>query len=71
LTETLTGQVLADLMHKEQEVLAKEVRWLQDKSWKVRRRAGERIEYNTEHPAAKDLLTKSSADGDSTATTQG
>jgi len=44
LTETLTGQVLADLIHKEQEVLAIEVRWLQDKSWKVRRRAGERIE---------------------------
>ena len=41
LTETPTGQALADLIHKEQEVLAKEVRWLQDKAWKARRRAGE------------------------------
>jgi len=28
-------------------------------------------ELNTEHSTAKDLLTKSSADGDSTATTKG
>jgi len=37
--------VLADLIHKEQNILAKEVRWLQDKAWKARRRAGERREY--------------------------
>jgi len=45
LTENPTGQALADLIHKEQEVLAKEVRWLQDKAWKARRRAGERKEH--------------------------
>jgi len=40
-----TGQALADLIHKEQKFLAKEVRWLQDKAWKARRRAGERREH--------------------------
>ena len=33
LDENLTGQALADLIHKEQKILAKEVRWLQDKAW--------------------------------------
>ena len=42
LDENLTGQALADLIHREQKILAKEVRWLQDKAWKARRRAGER-----------------------------
>jgi len=40
-----TGQALADLIHEEQKILAKEVRWLQDKAWKARRRAGERKEH--------------------------
>ena len=40
-----TGQALADLIHKEQQILANEVRWLQDKAWKARRRAGERKEH--------------------------
>jgi len=44
LIKNPTGQALADLIHKEQEILAKEVRWLQDKAWKARRRAGERKE---------------------------
>jgi len=42
LEENLTGQALTDLIQKEQEILAKEVRWLQDKAGKARRRAGER-----------------------------
>jgi len=42
LGENPTGQALADLIWKEQEILAKEVTWLQDKAWKARRRAGER-----------------------------
>jgi len=45
LDENLTGQALADLIHKEQKILAKEVRWLQDKAWKALRRAGERREH--------------------------
>jgi len=45
LDENPTGQTLADLIHKEQKILAKEVRWLQDKAWKARRRAGERREH--------------------------
>jgi len=45
LDENPTGQALADLIHKEQKILAKEVRWLQDKAWKARRRAGERREH--------------------------
>jgi len=45
LVENPTGQALADLIHKEQKILAKEVRWLQDKAWKARRRAGERREH--------------------------
>jgi len=45
LDENPTGQVLADLIHKEQKILAKEVRWLQDKAWKARRRAGDRREH--------------------------
>ena len=36
---------MADLIHKEQKILSKEVRWLQDKAWKARRRAGERREH--------------------------
>ena len=45
LDENPTGQALADLIHKEQKILAKEVRWLQNKAWKARRRAGERREH--------------------------
>jgi len=45
LVENPTGQALADLIHKELEILAKEIRWLQDKAWKARRRAGERKEH--------------------------
>ena len=45
MVENPTGQALADLIHKEQKILAKEVRWLQDKAWKARRRAGERREH--------------------------
>ena len=45
MDENPTGQALADLIHKEQKILAKEVRWLQDKAWKARRRAGERREH--------------------------
>jgi len=45
LDENLTGQALADLIHKEQKILAKEVRWLQDKAWRARKRAGERKEH--------------------------
>jgi len=45
LTENPTGQALADLIQKEQEILAKEVRWLQDKAWKARRRAWDRKEH--------------------------
>jgi len=45
LDKNPTLQALADLIHKEQEILAKEVRWLQDKAWKARRRSGERKEH--------------------------
>jgi len=45
MDENPTGQALSDLIHKEQFFLAKEVRWLQDKAWKARRRAGERKEH--------------------------
>jgi len=45
LDENPTGQALADLIHKERKILAKEVRWLQDKAWKARRRASERREH--------------------------
>jgi len=45
LEENPTGQAVADQIHKEQEILAKEVRWLQDKAWNARRRAGERKEH--------------------------
>jgi len=45
LDENPTGQALADLIQKEQKILAKEVRWLQDKARKARRRAGERREH--------------------------
>ena len=31
LDENSTGQALADLIHKEPKIVAKEVRWLQDK----------------------------------------
>jgi len=61
LDENPTGQALADLIHKEQKILAKEVRWLQDKAWKARRRAGERRENRnkTQHTLLKriSLLT--------------
>jgi len=43
--ENPIGQALADLIHKEQKILAKEVRWLQDKAWKARRRAEQRREH--------------------------
>ena len=76
LDENPTGQALADLIHKGQKILAKEVRWLQDKAWKARRRAGERREYrnktqNTKHPPKKDLTTNGSALGDGASTTSG
>jgi len=45
LDKNLTVQALADLIHKEQKILAKEGRWLQDKASKARRRAGERREH--------------------------
>ena len=45
-----TGQALADLIQEEQIFLAKEVRWLQDKAWKARRRAGERKEHRRSFP---------------------
>jgi len=45
LVENPTNQALADRIHKEPKILAKEVRWLQDKAWKARRRAGERKEH--------------------------
>jgi len=48
LVENPTGQALADLIHKEQKILAKEVRWLQDKAWKARRRAREKKEHRNE-----------------------
>jgi len=61
LEENPTGQALADLIHKAQKILAKEVRWLQDKAWKARRRAGERREHRnkTQDPLLKriSLLT--------------
>jgi len=45
LAENPTGQALANLIQKKQDILAKDVRWLQDKAWKMRRRAGERKEH--------------------------
>ena len=45
LDENPMGQALVDLIHKEPKILAKEVRWLQDKAWKACRRAGERREH--------------------------
>ena len=44
----LTSQALADLIHKEPKIFAKEVRCLQDKAWKARRRAGERREHRNQ-----------------------
>ena len=49
LNENPTGQALADLIHKEQKILAKEVRWLQDKAWKARKRASERREHRNKN----------------------
>ena len=49
LDETPTGQALADLIHKEQKIPAKEVRWLQDKAWKARKRASERREHRSKN----------------------
>jgi len=58
LTENPTGQALADLIQKEQEVLAKEVRWLHDKAWKARRRAGERKEHrNKTHNTLRQKIS--------------
>jgi len=45
LDENPTGQALADLIQRNKKILAKEVRWLQDKAWKAHRRAGERREH--------------------------
>jgi len=45
LVENPTGEALADLIHKEQKILVKGVKWLQIKAWKARRRAGERKEH--------------------------
>jgi len=36
---------LADLIQQEQEILAREIKWLRDKAWKACRRAGERKEH--------------------------
>jgi len=47
LNKNPTGQALADLIHKGQKILVKEVRWLQDKAWKARRRAGGRREHRS------------------------
>ena len=53
--ENPTGQALADLIHKEQKILAKEVRRLQDKAWKARKRASERREHRNKN---QNLLLK-------------
>ena len=55
LKESPTGQALADLIHKEQKILAKEVRRLQDKAWKARKRASERREHRNKN---QNLLLK-------------
>ena len=55
LKENPTGQDLADLIHKEQKILAKEVRRLQDKAWKARKRASERREHRNKN---QNLLLK-------------
>jgi hypothetical protein len=55
LTENPTGQALADLIHKEQKILAKEVRRLQDKAWKARKRASEKREHRNK---SQNLLLK-------------
>jgi hypothetical protein len=55
LKENPTGQALADLIHKEQKILAKEVRRLQDKAWKARKRASERREHRNKN---QNLLMK-------------
>ena len=46
---------MADLIHKEQKILAKEVRRLQDKAWKARKRASERREHRNK---SQNLLLK-------------
>jgi len=75
LVENPTGQALADLIHKEQKILAKEVTGLQDKAWKARRRAGERKENRNKTQNTfnnkEDLSAKSSTHGDGATTTQG
>ena len=55
LKENPTGQALADLIQKEQRILAKEVRRLQDKAWKARKRASERREHRNKN---QNLLLK-------------
>ena len=55
LKENPTGQALADLIQKEQSILAKEVRRLQDKAWKARKRASERREHRNKN---QNLLLK-------------
>ena len=57
LDENPTSQALADLIHKEQKILAKEVRWPQDKAWKARRRAGERREHRIKTQNTLLILT--------------
>jgi len=47
-------QTLADLIQKKQEILAKEVRWLQDKAWKARRRAGGEWKTETKTKTTSD-----------------
>jgi len=49
LNENPTGQALADLIHKEQIILAKEVRWLQDKAWKARDEQAREENTETKH----------------------
>jgi len=73
LDENPTGQTLADLIHKEPKILAKEVRWLQDKAWKARRRAGERKEdrNKAQNSTSKDLHAKCRSHRNDTTTTQG
>jgi len=74
LDENPTGQALSDFIHKEQIFLSQEVRRLQDKAWKARRRAGERKEHRnkTQNILLKRIsLLKSGTHGDNASTTQG
>jgi len=49
LIKNPTGQALADLIHKEQEILAKEVRWLQDKHGKRADEQGKETNTGIKH----------------------